>query len=311
MSELIDVLPLELVAEELANYSIYLACPMYGGQCSGFFAKSLADLTGICAKHGIHINHFFMFNESLVQRARNYCVDSFLRSDYSHLMFIDSDIGFNPMQVLTMLAIQIKHPEHFDVLAAPYPKKSIAWEKVAKAVNVASLDDVKQLEHFAGDLVLHIDPSVRQYKLNQPVPLMEAGTGFMLIPRYVFERFAEAHPEQLYRPDHTRLEGFDGAQEIVAYFDCKIDPSNKRYLSEDYYFCHEVRKLGMKLHGCPWMELMHVGSYVYRGSMAAMASIDVPLTADKKTIADSESMLKRQPTGNRKARRAARASSRS
>ena len=76
---------------ELAKKKLFIATPMYGGQCSGLYTKSMADLTSVCAKHGIPLRHYFLFNESLITRARNYCVDEFLRSDCTHLLFIDSD----------------------------------------------------------------------------------------------------------------------------------------------------------------------------------------------------------------------------
>ena len=48
-------------------------------------------------------------------------------------MFIDADIGFDPRDALALLALQISDPEKYDVVCGPYPKKTIAWEKVAKA----------------------------------------------------------------------------------------------------------------------------------------------------------------------------------
>ena len=67
---------------------------------------------------------------------------------------------------------------------------------------------------------------------------------------------------------------------IHAYFDCIIDPDSKRYLSEDYMFCYNVRKAGMKVWMCPWMQLKHTGSYTFGGSLAALAAIGANATAD-------------------------------
>ena len=47
-----------------------------------------------------------------------------------------------------------------------------------------------------------------------------------------------------------------------------------RYLSEDYMFCQFTRKLGIKTWFCPWMQLGHVGSYVFNGTMGALANLD-------------------------------------
>lgn len=274
---------LEVTIEQLKEYSIFVAAPMFGGNCAGLFCKSTNDLSAMCARYGIKLNFYYLFNESLVQRARNYCVDEFLRSDCTHLMFIDSDIGFNPKDVLSLLGIQITYPDQYDILTAPYPKKSIAWEKVKKAVQVGKGENPFDLVHYAADYVFNPVANVKSFRIDQPVEVSEAGTGFMLIPRDVFTRYKEAYPELSYKPDHVRTESFDGSREIMAYFDCAIDPETRRYLSEDYFFCWNARKIGIKVHMCPWMNLQHVGSYIFRGSMSTLAGLDVSPTATKES----------------------------
>lgn len=274
---------LEVKAEDLQKYSIFLGTPMYGGQCYGVYAKSVADLSALCARYGIELKIFYMFNESLIQRARNYVVDTFLESGCTHLMFIDADIGFNANDVLALLGIQISNPTEFQIMAAPYPKKTISWEKVDKAVRSNKVKNPFDLQFFVADFVFNPVEAMKSFKLDEPVEVSETGTGFMLIPRDVFSKFAEAYPEQKYVPDHLRSDRFDGSKEIVAYFDCKIHPETKRYLSEDYFFCWSARKIGIKVHMCPWMELQHVGSFTYKGSMAALAILNVTPTADNKS----------------------------
>ena len=61
---------------------------------------------------------------------------------------------------------------------------------------------------------------------------------------------------------------------------CIIDPVSKRYLSEDYMFCYNTEKAGMKVWLCPWMSMQHVGSYNFGGSLADLAAIGAPATAD-------------------------------
>jgi hypothetical protein len=272
---------LEITIDKLREYSIFVGAPMFGGNCAGMFCKSTNDLSSLCAKYGIKVNFYYLFNESLVQRARNYVVDEFLRSECTHLMFIDSDIGFNANDVLTLLGIQVTHPEKYDILTGPYPKKSIAWEKVKAAVEKGKGDNPFDLANYAADYVFNPVKNATSFRIDEPVEISEGGTGFMLIPRSVFAKYKEAYPELSYKPDHVRTANFDGSREIHAYFDCAIDPETKRYLSEDYFFCWNARKTGIKVHMCPWMELQHVGSYIFRGSMAALAGLEVSPTASK------------------------------
>jgi hypothetical protein len=275
----------EITLDHLRNYSIFVGTPMYGGNCAGLFCKSTNDLATLCAKYGITVKFYYLFNESLVQRARNYVVDEFLRSECTHLMFIDSDIGFRANDVLSLLGIQTTNEDKYDILTGPYPKKTIAWEKVKKAVEAGKADNPFDLDFYTADYVFNPAKGQTSFLLNEPVEVSEAGTGFMLIPRAVFEKYAAAYPEYSYLPDHARTQNFDGSREIVAYFDCQIDPETRRYLSEDYFFCHNARKIGIRIHMCPWMELQHVGSYIFKGSMAAIASLGASPTASKESNA--------------------------
>jgi len=278
------MMKLEIEIDKLKETSIFVATPMYGGNCSGMFCKSTNDLATICAKYGIKVAFYYLFNESLIQRARNYCVDEFLRSDCTHMMFIDADIGFDPKDVLSLLGLQVTYPDKYDVLAAPYPKKAISWEKVKKAVKLGkSEENPFDLMHYASDYVFNPIAGIKSFRIDETVEVSEAGTGFMLIPRSVFDKYKVAYPELSYKPDHLRSENFDGSKEIMAYFDCAIHPETKRYLSEDYFFCWNVRKAGMKVHMCPWMQLNHVGTYIFRGSMAAIAGLNISPTATKES----------------------------
>lgn len=274
----------EITVEDIRKRKIMIATPMYGGQCSGQYTKSSIDLAQVAAKYGVDVGFFYLFNESLITRARNYLVDEFLRSNYTHLMFIDSDIGFDANDVLALAAIADPESDK-DIVCGPYPKKTIAWEKIKRAVETGvANENPNVLENFVGDFVFNPAPGTKEIKINEPVEVLEGGTGFMMIQRRVFEKYAEAYPELLYTPDHVRTAQFDGSRQIHAYFDTVIDPESKRYLSEDYMFCQYAREIGIKVWMCPWMELKHIGSYIFGGNLAALASVGVSATADTKQL---------------------------
>lgn len=320
--------------EALRQRKLFVATPMYGGMAGGMYTRSMCDLTALCVKYGIEVRSYFLFNESLITRARNYCADEFIRSDSEHLLFIDSDIGFNPQDVIAMMALQTPESE-YDVIAAPYPKKCITWEKIKQAVDKGVADqNPNVLEDFVGDFVFNPaidenDPSSRVIRLDEPAQVLETGTGFMMIRKDTFKKYLAAYPEIMYKPDHVRTEAFDGSRKIGMYFQAEVDRHNPikkyeellkriasgesvpskevsdalaeaqskinsstdRYLSEDYLFCQNVRKAGMKVWLCPWMHLQHSGSYVFGGKLPALASIGASATADAE-------LIKKQRAGN-------------
>jgi hypothetical protein len=256
------------------------------------FARSTNDLSALAVKYGIELRYYYLFNESLITRARNYCVDEFMRSDSTHLLFIDSDIGFNANDVITMLALQSDESE-YDILCGPYPKKCISWEKIKHAVDKGVADDDPNvLERFVGDYVFNPKGNQSSIPISEPVEVLEIGTGFMMVSKKAMTKFYDSYKDQYsYKPDHVRTEHFDGSREILQFFQAEIDPVSKRYLSEDYWFCQKAQEINLRTWFCPWMKLQHVGTYIFGGSLADLASIGVSATADPGAI-KSKKMMK-------------------
>lgn len=278
----------EIQIDELRKKSLFVGTPMYGGNCSGFYTNSMINLSRLCQQYGIKFTFYGLFNESLVTRSRNYITAAFLESDFTHLLFIDSDIEFQPLDALALLAMT-DSSNNMDVVCGLYPKKTLSWEKIKLAVDKGFADENPAiLEQFTADLVFNPAKS-GEYKKNEPIEVMEAGTGFMCIDRKTFEAHDKAYPHLKYKPDHVRTKDFDGSKEIMCYFDCEIDPVSRRYLSEDYKFCQDSRKLGLKVYVCPWMNVNHVGTYKFLGNVQALSAINASLTADPEEIKNMKS----------------------
>ena len=326
--------------EELQKRKLFVATPMYGGQCAGMFTKSCNDLSALCMHYKIECKFYYLFNESLVTRARNYCVDEFMRSDCTHMIFIDSDIAFNHNDVITMMALMDNEDEEcpYDIMCGPYPKKCISWEKIVQGVNSGVADENPEvLSKFVGDYVFNPADGGNQMSLTEPTQVLEGGTGFMMFTKKGLQKYADAYPHLYYKPDHVRTEHFDGSRQILAYFDALIDDKqanlkpeleeffkqnpkatpeevqefifdkesslilgndlegnpigySNRYLSEDYMFCQWARRIGLKVWLCPWMELQHMGSMVFGGSLKDLAQIGAPATADPSKIGKNKTM---------------------
>jgi hypothetical protein len=264
---------IQVKVDELRKKKLFVATPMYGGMAHGLYIKSCLDLQNVLTRYGVEVKFSFLFNESLITRARNYLVDEFLRTDYTHLLFIDSDINFNAQDVIALLALDK------DVIGGPYPKKAINWKNVAEAARNHPDMNPHELEQLVGDYVFNVVKGTKSFTVTEPLEVMEIGTGYMMINRSVFEKMAEAYPTIHYKPDHVGQANFDGSRYIHAYFDTVIDykesitgGGSDRYLSEDYMFCQMWRKIGGEIYLCPWMRTQHVGTYAFTGNMPAVAN---------------------------------------
>jgi hypothetical protein len=270
--------------EELKKHKLFIATPMYGGMAHGLYIKSCLDLQTTFNQYGIETKFSFLFNESLITRARNYLVDEFLRSDYTHMMFIDSDIHFSPKDVIALLALDK------DVIGGPYPKKSINWGNVAHAARNHPDLEPRELENLVGEYVFNVVKGTQSFQVSEPLNVLEIGTGHMMIKRHVFDKMKDAYPMIHYKPDHVGQANFDGTRYIHAFFDTVIDTKDSitgggsdRYLSEDYMFCQMWRKIGGEIYLCPWMRTQHIGTYAFTGNMPAVAQYTGKLVYDKQS----------------------------
>ena len=229
----------------LRKNNIFFATPCYGGMLTDQFFLSMFRMTQTLIQHGINFRITTLRNESLISRARNILTAMFLSSDCTHLMFIDSDIEFQPEDVLRALAYDKP------IMAAAYPKKALP---IQYAINFKFVDKEKKQVRVE----------------NGAVEVLDASTGFFLIKREVIEQMIDALPELHYRNDSNIDEALH--KYCYALFDTMIDPVDKRYLSEDYTFCRRWQQLGGQVWLDPNTKLNHIGSYAFEGDVSKIIS---------------------------------------
>jgi len=211
--------------------SILVCTPMYGHQCyMGYFTSCLA-LQESCMRSGLDVNWLTTGNESLVQRARNTSVMTFLGTPYQKLLFVDADIEFSPEDVAKLWNMDT------DIAVAAYSMK--------RPDNPLSAWKDGELLEIAEDT-------------PNPLEVEYAGTGFMMIDRGVFLKMRQEWPEI------EHIEGQD-LTPCWAFFDCRVedDKGKKVYLSEDYFFCKRARELGYKILMDTSIRLGHWGTHRY------------------------------------------------
>lgn len=275
--------------ELMSKKSIYILSPMYGGQLMQNYHNSFIGLVLLCRDMGIDIGWSNIWNESLVSRARNRAVDNFLRlSDHTHCIFIDSDIGFDPRDVIEML--NIDKP----ILGVPCTKKSINWNRIQTAVEKRLLEWVEtlpqknlpaqalldlykksgrefppqELPRIGGDFVMNFQQSDgnRVFRLDQPESMMHVGTGMLMVKREVFMKFKEHYPDRWYE---SRGDVQANPGQIFDFFHVGINEQTREYDSEDFWFIHDCMALGYEAFLLPKVKTTHMGTHSFDGDLIA------------------------------------------
>jgi len=243
---------------------VMIATPCYGGQVSEAYLHSILNTIAIAKKHQFRIHLNTLGNESLITRARNTLVSQFLDLDqkepdkFSHLMFIDADIGFNGETIARLVK------SDYDVVCGVYPRKSINWKTIK---DLARKGDYEQLEQKALDYNLNFIKKSNISVTNGFAEVSEAATGFMCIKKEVFYKLKQAYPQLKYTSDQTINNEKHASNNSYAFFDCTIDKESNRYLSEDYAFCKLWRETGGKVHADLQSPITHYGTHAFKGNL--------------------------------------------
>lgn len=143
--------------------------------------------------------------------------------DYSHMLFIDADIGFPPKLLLDMLAF------NQPIVGAVYPKKQDERDWV---LGVSPTDDKQRLISKCGGFV----------------SCDGLGGGCLLIRRDAITEMVEKYPEMITTdidsaPMHNALQAA-GMTRLFKFFD-KITLPNGKVISEDISFCKRWMDLNL------------------------------------------------------------------
>ena len=236
-------------------YKIFVATPVHS-EVSLHYTQALLEFQTFCHFKGIEVM-FQLVKSSLVTQGRNLCVDFFMTSGFSHLLFIDSDIDFNFTTIETMLNA------NKDVIACPYPMKSIDWDKIFEEKDKAENKDKLRRPGYTFPIKLENQNEIHSNK--GIVEATHAPTGCMLIKRTVLEKMIKHYPElQIYQP--TNINGKEVKKpNFYNFFDTIHDPETKRYFGEDFGFCQRWTDMGGKVYLYIMDYITHVGEHQFCG----------------------------------------------
>ena len=209
----------------MSAQSVLIATPTLDGGLDARYVSALLQSTDALRAQKIRYEINFELGNSLIADARNQLASRFLRSQCTDLVFIDSDVVWQPADLLRLLAWPVP------LVAGVYQRKS---SKLDFAVKFGTKIGAR------GELVT----------------AERAGTGFMRIRRDCLEKMSGAHPEW------RLVDAKDPAnRRLFALFDTSIVEG--QFIGEDFTFCDRWRALGGEVLVDPKIRLAHYGLHAY------------------------------------------------
>ena len=251
-----------LSTEELTKIYPLIVTPSHDGKFFHNYVTSLLNFHNTAIQIGMPIQFLLMQGESLITRARNNCVAAFLENpDWTHLFWIDSDIGFLPEAALRLLQAD------YDIAAGVYPLKQELWPEEGLPENMTYAQFQATYQKYTVNARVASDVDHLQLNIQEDgfLEMSEAPTGFMVIKRAVFEKMMNHYPDLKYVPDSH---GVKNKGLHYRFFDVMVDPESGRYLSEDYGFCRLWEAMGGKIYIDCLSNLTHQGMKIYSGNFA-------------------------------------------
>ena len=244
--------------KDKSQVKLFISTPCYDAMMTMQYTMSILNLNTLLTKCGIEYVIDFIGNESLIPRARNNSLAKFIKSDFTHILFIDSDIEFPAKAVIDLINVDK------DVACCAYSKKSFNWNRFMRSMQT-EIQSKESLESRGLDYnynaFLDEDNKLVKNDNDDYIRVKHASTGFMLIKREIVNKLCQKHTELTIKTD-----GLDkNDNTICGLFCCMI--KDKVYLSEDYSFCARVNDIG----GEVWLNikhnLNHVGKHVFRSDI--------------------------------------------
>lgn len=237
----------------MSSCKLFISTPCYDAMMTMQYTMSLLNLVQELNKNKIEFVIDFIGNESLIPRARNTSLGRFIKSNFTHLLFIDSDIEFQADAVIDFIKFDK------DVVCGVYAKKSYNWNRLIYSMQTEPNSN-ENLCSRGLDFNYNIDGK-KIIKNGKFIKAKHASTGFMLIKKEIIDTLCDVHKELLIKPDNLS----NNNDEICGLFCCMI--KNKTYLSEDYSFCERVSDIGGEIWINIYHNLNHIGKHVFQSDI--------------------------------------------
>ncbi len=219
---------------------LLIVTPAYSGNLSIPYTIALTETVLLLAANNIETQIQINSSGSLLVAERNRLTEYFMTTDCTHMLCIDSDLGWPAQAVLAML----KHDEEF--VAGVYPARGD--------------------KSFTFRAKTNEDNSIIKNK-NNLLAMEYIPAGFMLIKKIVIEKMRDKFPDLYFEPKAETMKFAKG----WCFFNTEL--WNGEFWGEDYVFCRKAREAGVDIWVDPLIEFDHAGQ---RGMLISVLSDKKP-----------------------------------
>ena len=125
--------------DQYKGIEVYVATPVHS-EVSIHYTQALIEFQQECFQKKLKVS-FHLIKSSLVTQGRNLCVSSFMQSNHTHLLFVDSDIEFQTQSIFKMISSDKQ------VISVPYPLKQLFWDKAWERISKGNIKNAKDLKY--------------------------------------------------------------------------------------------------------------------------------------------------------------------
>lgn len=235
---------------------LFIPLICYNHNMNTEYAFSMMNLILFLRNNNINASLYPITFDSLIPRARNSSVAFFLNdTESTHILFIDSDIEFQPADVLKLIN------EDKEVIGGSYGQKWIDDILLKKGYQ-NNIDNVLEISTRSS---IHLENPIE--KIDELMKCDYITTGFLLIKRSAFEKIIEKYPDNYYIND---VDGYKiNNNKFYDFFPTGINKDTRRYESEDYGFSRLYKSVSKD--NIIWCNtkivLKHHGLYGYKNNL--------------------------------------------
>ena len=213
---------------------LQISTPSHSGKPEFLYHSSMQETKKTLVQKGVWVQQAWELYNADICAARSRIVAEFMRTDCTHLLMIDDDMGWETT------AIDRLFYADKPVVAVAGPKKSYPLRFA-----------VSHLDKDGTPIPISINPDDGSAEVSL------VGAAFILIRRDVIEKMVESYPDLKYIGADSK----DAHALFLPFIRENV------YYQEDFAFCQRWADIGGKVYVCPDVPLKHIGTHVYQGDL--------------------------------------------